>query len=129
MNKKQIKAEQDSLMVRIKLQKRRYEKALEVLQKERYTLYLLESNICFFQFDNQQDAKEVLDEHLYWIAQKDCIGVYNRGEPEYTQKYQLIESDLVYLAKIKVKYNHHDDMHYFIDEVEYSYTEVKGEKP
>ena len=127
MNKEQIKAEQDKYNSEIHWQNNKIKQFTDDLQKAQATLELIHSNICFFQFDNHEEAEDTIKEALHNKAHNDCEGSYNRGNDEYTQEYQLIDSDAVYLGKIEVEYNRHDKTYYFVDEVEYSFSEVQPE--
>lgn len=127
MNKEQIKDEQDKYNSQIHWQKNKIKQFTDDLQKAKDKLELVQSNICFFQFDNHEDARCRIEDVLCSEAHNDCEGSYNRGNDEYTQEYQLIDSDVIYLGKIEVEYNRHDKTYYFVDEVEYSYSEVKPE--
>jgi len=125
MNKEQIKAEQDKYNSEIHWQKNKIKQFTEDLQKAQDKLEIVQSNICFFQFNTHKDAEDEIEEILRIQASKDCVGAYNCGQSEYTQEYQLLNSDAVYFGKIKVEYNRHDKTYYFVDEVEYSFSEVK----
>lgn len=127
MNKEQIKAEQDKYNSEIHWQNNKINQFTEDLQKAQAKLELVHSNICFFQFDNHEEAEDTIKEALENKAHNDCEGSYNCGNDEYTQEYQLIDSDAVYLGKIEVEYNRHDKTYYYVDEVDYSYIEVKPE--
>ena len=127
MNKEQIKVEQTKNKSEIHWQNNRIKEFTESLQKAQATLELIHSNICFFQFDNHEEAEDTIKEALGNKAHNDCEGSYNCGQSKYTQEYQLIDSDEVYLGKIEVEYNRHDKTYYFVDEVEYSFSEVKPE--
>ena len=127
MNKEQIKAEQDKYNSEIHWQKNKIKQFTDDLQKAKDKLELVQSNICFFQFDNHQEAEWTIRESMGDQAHNDCEGSYNCGASEYTQEYQLIDSDIVYEGKLKVQYNRHDKTYYFVDDVEYSFSEIKPE--
>ena len=97
------------------------------MNKAQYTLDSIKGNICFFQFETHEDAKDYLYEYLGEKASNACEGSYNRGNDEYTQQYQLIVEDTIYEGKIEVEYNRHDKTYYFVEDIEYSYSEVQSE--
>lgn len=90
------------------------------LEKEIETL---EADVCNFQFESHENAKD----NLYWLLQSKaedaCEGSHNCGAVEYTQLYQLIGDSKVYSGKIRVHYNRHDKTYYYVDSTEYSYSE------
>ena len=124
MNKEQIKTEQDKYNSEIHWQRNKIKQFTDDLQKAKDKLEVVQSNICFFQFENHEGAEDIIKETLQDKAHNDCEGSYNRGNDEYTQEYQLIDSDVVYLGKIEVEYNRHDKTYYFVDEVYYCHIEV-----
>ena len=127
MNKEQIKVEQERLNNKIKFYQADMDYYSTEANKAQSNIDLIKSNLCFFQFDNHEDARCRIQDVLCSEAHDDCEGSYNRGNDVYEQEYQLIDSDAVYLGKIEVEYNRHDKTYYFVDGVEYSYSEVKSE--
>ena len=125
MNKLQVKEKQDELDSRIKFYEEELNYFSTEMNKAQFCLDSMKGNICFFQFETHQDAEDSIIEVLQDKAHNDCEGSNNRGNDVYEQGYQLIDSDAVYLGRIKVEYNRHDKTYYFVDEVEYSYSEVK----
>lgn len=131
MNKEQIKVEQTIYSSRIQSYQDRIAYLTKELEDAQYFLDFSKGNICFFQFETHEEAKEILKESLHNKAHKDCENPYNCGEPEYKQQYQLIDSDVVYLGKIKVQYKVDYKRYskiYSVDKdmpIEYSFSEVK----
>jgi len=125
MNKEQIKVEQERLNNKLKFYQADMDYYSTEANKAQSNIDLIKSNLCFFQFETHEDAKDSIIEVLQDKAHNDCEGSNNRGNDVYEQEYQLIDSDTVYLGKIEVEYNRHDKTYYFVDEVEYSYSEVK----
>ena len=134
MNKEQIKTikdDKDELNSRIKFYEEEVNYYRTEMNKAQYTLDSIKGNICFFQFETHEEAKEILRESLHNKAHKDCEKPYNCGELEYKQQYQLIDSDVVYWGKIEVQYKVDYKRHskiYSIDQdvpIEYSFSEVK----
>jgi hypothetical protein len=125
MNKKQIKTECDLLNTKIKFFNAQRDYLTTALEEVQCNLESIKSNICFFQFKTHEEAQDLIAGVLEDKASNDCEGSYCYGQSEYTQEYQLIDSDVVYEGKIKVEYNRHAKTYYYVDEVEYSFSEVK----
>jgi len=126
MNKKQVKTECDLLNNKIKFFNAQRDYLTTALEEVQCNLLSMKSNICFFQFKNHEEAQGLIEETLQSKASNDCEGSNCWGSSEYTQEYQLIDSDAVYEGKIKVDYNRHDKTYYYVDDVEYSFSEVKS---
>ena len=129
MNKEQIKTikdDKDELNSRIKFYEEEVNYYRTEMNKAQYTLDSIKGNICFFQFETHEDAKDYLYEYLGEKASNDCEGSYNVGQDEYTQQYQLIVEDTIYEGKIEVQYDRHDKTYYYVDEVDYSFSEVQS---
>lgn len=130
MNKEQIKTikdDKDELNSRIKFYEEEVNYYRTEMNKAQYTLDSIKGNICFFQFETHEDANDSLYEHLGEKASNDCEGSYIVGQDEYTQQYQLIGEDTIYEGKIEVDYSRHDKTYYFVEDIEYSYSEVQSE--
>lgn len=128
MNKEQIKAEQERLNNKLKFYQADMDYYSTEANKAQSNIDLIKSNLCFFQFDNHEDARCRIQDVLCSKADDACEGSDCYGQSKYTQEYQLIDSDTVYLGKIEVEYDRHDKTYYFVDEVEYSYSEIKGKQ-
>ena len=130
MNKEQIKTikdDKDELNSRIKFYEEEVNYYRTEMNKAQYTLDSIKGNICFFQFETHEDAKDYLYEYLGEKASNDCEGSYIVGQDEYTQQYQLIVEDTIYEGKIEVVYNRYGKTYYFVEDIEYSYSEVQSE--
>ena len=127
MNKEQIKVEQERLNNKLKFYQADVDYYSTEANKAQSNIDLIKSNLCFFQFDNHEDARYSIMWMLQYKAHNDCEGSNNRGDDVYEQEYQLIDSDVVYEGKIEVEYNRHDKTYYFVEDVEYSYSEVQPE--
>jgi hypothetical protein len=126
MNKEQIKIEQKRQNNKLKFYQADMDYYFTEANKAQSTIDLIKSNLCFFQFTSHEEAEYMVEGLLQNKASNNCEGSNCCGQPEYTQEYQLIDSDAVYLGKIKVEYNRHDKTYYYVDEVEYSFSEVKS---
>ncbi len=83
---------------------------------------LLENN----QYKDHDDAEGAIDERFRSVAFEACQGAYNYGDDQYTQRYQVADDPAIYEATVKIEYNRHDKMYYYIDGVDYSYKVVSG---
>lgn len=125
MNKEQIKIEQERLNSKLKFYQAEVDYYFTEANKAQSNIDWIRSNLCFFQFDNHDDARCRIEDVLCSAAHDNCEGSNRCGKSEYTQEYQLIDSDVVYEGKIKVEYDRHDKTYYYVDEVDYSFSEVK----
>lgn len=73
-------------------------------------------------FGSVEEASGVLEDRLRDQAFNDCEGAGNCGADKYTQEF--IVDGKHYLATLSVEYNRHDKTYYYIDESEFTVTEI-----
>lgn len=73
-------------------------------------------------FDDYQDACWIIEAKLSDMASNDCKGSHCYGADEYKQEF--IVNGKHYLGKLTVQYNRHDKTYYYVDETDFTVTEL-----
>ena len=73
-------------------------------------------------FDDYTDAIYTIEVKLAKMAHADCEGSHCYGADEYEQEF--IVNGKHYLGKLSVEYNRHDKTYYYVDETDFTVTEL-----
>lgn len=79
------------------------------------------------QYSTHEDARSTITNQIYAIAEAQCEGMRNCGNPDFTRLYKVTGVDGTFQATVAFQYNRHDKTYYYIDETHYSYIKIQGE--